>query len=43
MPLVELADAIVSSGRATLERAISMVNNNPEWRATVREPLMAAP
>jgi len=43
MPMVELADAIVSSGRATLERAISMVNNNPEWRATVREPLMAAP
>ena len=43
MPLVELADAIVSSGRATLERAISMVNNHPEWQATVRAPLMRAP
>ena len=42
MPLVELADAIVSSGRATLERAISMVNSNPEWRATVRVPVTCA-
>ena len=35
MPLPELADAIVSSGRATLERAIEMVNSNPEWDAKV--------
>jgi DNA polymerase zeta len=36
MPLVDLADAIVSSGRDTLERAISLVRGNPEWRAEVR-------
>ena len=35
MPLPELADAIVSSGRATLERAIDMVNSRPEWDARV--------
>jgi DNA polymerase zeta len=35
MPLPELADAIVSSGRATLERAIEMVNSNAEWDAKV--------
>jgi hypothetical protein len=35
MPCTELADAIVSSGKDTLERAIAMVNAHPEWRAKV--------
>lgn len=35
MPLTDLADAIVSSGRATLLRAIAMVNAHPAWRAEV--------
>lgn len=36
MPLVELADAIVSSGRDTLERAINLVKANADWHAEVR-------
>ena len=36
MPLVDLADAIVSSGRDTLERAINLVKANADWRAEVR-------
>ena len=35
MPCSELADAIVSSGRATLERAIAMVEAHPDWGARV--------
>lgn len=33
--MAELADAIVQSGRETLENAIRMVNGHPEWRAQV--------
>lgn len=35
MPMAELADAIVSLGRATLERAIATVNSHPRWGARV--------
>ena len=35
MPMAELADAIVSSGRATLEETIRMVDQHPEWKAKV--------
>lgn len=35
MPCAELADAIVSSGRDTLERCIQMVNDHPTWGARV--------
>ena len=35
MPCAELADAIVSTGRATLERARRIVEGEPRWRATV--------
>ena len=35
MPMAELADAIVQSGRETLESAIKMVESNPRWRARV--------
>lgn len=33
--MAELADAIVQSGRETLESAIRMVNEHPGWRAQV--------
>lgn len=33
--MAELADAIVQSGRETLEGAIRMVNSHPGWRAQV--------
>ena len=35
MPMAELADAIVQTGRSTLERAIEMVNGHEKWRAHV--------
>jgi len=35
MPMAELADAIVQSGRETLENAIRKVNEKPEWAARV--------
>lgn len=35
MPLVELADAIVSKGKESLETAINLVNNTAEWGAEV--------
>ena len=35
MPMAELADAIVQSGRETLEAAIRMVEAHPSWRAKV--------
>ncbi|CAG0884565.1 unnamed protein product [Cyprideis torosa] len=35
MPAVEIADSVVSKGRETLERAIHLVENNPEWKAHV--------
>ena len=35
MPMAELADAIVQSGRETLESAIRLVEAHPEWRAQV--------
>ena len=35
MPCVHLADAIVETGRRTLERAIAMVNGRQEWGARV--------
>ena len=35
MPCAEIADAIVSSARDTLERAIQTVEGNAEWRAKV--------
>ena len=35
MPMAELADAIVQSGRETLESAIRMVEEHPTWRAKV--------
>ncbi|OQR73804.1 DNA polymerase zeta catalytic subunit-like [Tropilaelaps mercedesae] len=35
MPLVELADSIVSKGKESLETAISVVNSTPEWAAEV--------
>ena len=33
--MAELADAIVQSGRETLERAIQLVEAHPDWRAQV--------
>lgn len=35
MPCAEIADAIVQSGRDTLERAIHLVESDPVWRAKV--------
>ncbi|KAI9095522.1 hypothetical protein DFS34DRAFT_662310 [Phlyctochytrium arcticum] len=35
MPCVEIADAIVQTGRATLERAIALIDNTPDWQAAV--------
>eukprot|EP00775_Hariotina_reticulata_P012068 gene12067-12209_t len=35
MPFAELADAIVQSGRVTLENAIRLVEGHPSWRAHV--------
>jgi DNA polymerase zeta len=35
MPMAELADAIVQSGRSTLEWTIQYIKNNPDWRAEV--------
>jgi len=35
MPCAEIADAIVQSGRDTLERAIRLVESDPAWRARV--------
>ncbi|CAG9574384.1 putative DNA polymerase zeta catalytic subunit [Leishmania major strain Friedlin] len=35
MPCVDLAEAIVSLGRQTLERTIELIHNTPAWRAEV--------
>ncbi|CAK7340718.1 unnamed protein product [Dovyalis caffra] len=35
MPCAELADSIVQCGRSTLEKAISLVNENEKWKAKV--------
>ena len=35
MPCVEIADAIVSYGRETLERAIHLIQSEPKWGAKV--------
>lgn len=35
MPSVEVADSVVSKGRETLQRAITLVENTPEWEAKV--------
>ncbi len=35
MPNVDIADAIVLSGRKTLERAIDLVESHPSWEAKV--------
>ncbi|CAJ1008759.1 putative DNA polymerase family B [Leishmania naiffi] len=35
MPCVDLAEAIVSLGRQTLERAIALIHSTPAWRAEV--------
>lgn len=35
MPFAELADAIVATGRATLEAAIMYINKHPRWKARV--------
>ena len=35
MPNVHLADAIVQTGRETLQRTIEMVNTHPGWGARV--------
>jgi DNA polymerase elongation subunit (family B) len=35
MPCAELADAIVATGRATLEAAIDFINSHPTWGARV--------
>lgn len=35
MPNVDIADAIVSSGRKTLERAIDMIESRQIWEAKV--------
>jgi len=35
MPMAELADAIVQSGRTTLEWTIKEIESNPDWKATV--------
>lgn len=36
MPCVEIADAIVQTGRETLERAKNTIESRPEWGAIVR-------
>ncbi|KAL6779569.1 POLZ1 [Auxenochlorella protothecoides x Auxenochlorella symbiontica] len=35
MPMAEIADAIVSLARATLENAIDVINKHPDWGARV--------
>ncbi|XP_035205983.1 uncharacterized protein LOC118181018 isoform X2 [Stegodyphus dumicola] len=35
MPSVEVADSIVGKARETLERAIQLIENTPEWKAKV--------
>ncbi|PWY98545.1 putative catalytic subunit of DNA polymerase zeta UPR-1 [Testicularia cyperi] len=35
MPCVEIADAIVQTGRETLEKAMDLINGTPEWGAQV--------
>ena len=35
MPCAEIADAIVQTGRDTLERAMSLVESHPTWKAKV--------
>ncbi|KAH8925504.1 hypothetical protein BT69DRAFT_1318197 [Atractiella rhizophila] len=35
MPCVEIADAIVQTGRDTLERSLSVIEGTPEWGAQV--------
>ena len=35
MPMAELADAIVSTGKATLEDAMSFITSNDKWKAEV--------
>ncbi|KAJ3374695.1 DNA polymerase zeta [Allomyces arbusculus] len=35
MPLVELGDAVVQTGREVLEKAIKMINQHPTWGARV--------
>lgn len=35
MPCVDLAEAIVSLGRQTLERAMALIHSTPAWRAEV--------
>jgi DNA polymerase zeta len=35
MPCAELADAIVSTGRSTLQRAVALVEGRPAWGARV--------
>ena len=35
MPCVEVADSIVGKARETLERAIKLITNTPEWGARV--------
>ena len=35
MPCVEIADAIVQTGRATLEKAIDLINSTDKWGAKV--------
>ena len=37
MPCVDIADAIVSKGRETLETAIRIVNSTTKWNAKVQE------
>ena len=41
MPCVDIADAIVSKGRETLETAIKIVNTTSKWNAKVcRSPVV---
>ena len=35
MPMVEVADAIVESGRTTLQNSIRFINQHPAWKAKV--------
>lgn len=35
MPNVDIADAIVLSGRKTLERAVDLIESHPIWEAKV--------
>ena len=35
MPMAELADAVVQSGRSTLEWTIQYIEKHPDWRAKV--------